>query len=70
MSSMIFSGFMVLSSPLIGFISDCLKVSDRFYESMKTDLSRLEREFYTPEPISRTGNYYPRSTRPNSINRG
>merc|ERR1711953_413292 len=36
------------------------EVSDRFYESMKTDLSRLEREFYTPEPISRTGNYYPR----------
>merc|ERR1711988_900978 len=36
------------------------EVSDRFYDSMKTDLSRLQREFYTPEPISITGNYYPR----------
>jgi len=36
------------------------EVTDRFYDSMKTDLSRLQREFYTPEPISRTGNYYPR----------
>merc|ERR1712062_271137 len=36
------------------------EISDRFYESMKTDLGRLRREFYTPEPISLTGNYYPR----------
>ena len=50
----------ILSSPLIVFLFDCFKISDRFYESMKTDLSRLRREFYTPEPISLTGNYYPR----------
>merc|ERR1711874_438690 len=36
------------------------EISDRFYESMKTDLGRLRREFYTPEPTSLTGNYYPR----------
>merc|ERR1712193_114581 len=36
------------------------EISDRFYESMKTDLGRLRREFYTPEPILMTGNYYPR----------
>ena len=50
----------ILSSPLIVFLFDCFKISDRFYESMKTDLGRLRREFYTPEPISLTGNYYPR----------
>merc|ERR1712002_323888 len=31
-----------------------------FYTSLSTDLGRLSREFYTPEPISRTGNYWPR----------
>ena len=50
----------ILCSPLIVFLFDCFKISDRFYESMKTDLGRLRREFYTPEPISLTGNYYPR----------
>ena len=50
----------ILSSLLIVFLFDCFKISDRFYESMKTDLGRLRREFYTPEPISLTGNYYPR----------
>ena len=52
----------IRSSPLIVFLFDCFKISDRFYESMKTDLGRLRREFYTPEPISLTGNYYPRYT--------
>merc|ERR1712013_497610 len=28
--------------------------------SMQVDLPRFAREFYTPEPISVTGNYYPR----------
>merc|ERR1712038_2078670 len=29
-------------------------------QAMNTDMGRLSREFYTPEPISQTGNYYPR----------
>merc|ERR1712001_577198 len=33
---------------------------DEFYQAMNTDMGRLAREFYTPEPISQTGNYYPR----------
>ena len=37
-----------------------LQVSNEFYNSLSTDLGRLSREFYTPEPISRTGNYWPR----------
>merc|ERR1711884_99680 len=37
------------------------EVSDEFYQAMNTDMGRLAREFYTPEPISLTGNYYPRS---------
>merc|ERR1712223_379364 len=36
------------------------EVSDEFYQAMNTDMGRLAREFYTPEPISQTGNYYPR----------
>merc|ERR1712109_56845 len=35
------------------------EVSDEFYQAMNTDMGRLSREFYTPEPISQTGNYYP-----------
>merc|ERR1711862_1063262 len=29
-------------------------------EALKADGARFAREFYTPEPISMTGNYYPR----------
>merc|ERR1712098_95491 len=29
-------------------------------KSIQVDLPRFAREFYTPEPISVTGNYYPR----------
>eukprot|EP00092_Neocalanus_flemingeri_P106438 GFUD01136572.1.p1 GENE.GFUD01136572.1~~GFUD01136572.1.p1 ORF type:complete len:119 (-),score=23.59 GFUD01136572.1:121-435(-) len=36
------------------------ELSDRMFNAMKVDRNRFEREFYTPEPISRTGNYYPR----------
>merc|ERR550532_2306098 len=37
-----------------------LRGSSEFYSAMNTDLNRLVREFYTPEPIRMTGNYYPR----------
>merc|ERR1711868_223549 len=36
------------------------EVSDQYYASIGTDIRRLEREFYSPAPISKTGNYYPR----------
>merc|ERR1712119_184623 len=36
------------------------ELSDRLYDAMNTDRNRFQREFFTPEPISRTGNYYPR----------
>merc|ERR1711899_666675 len=52
-------------SSTIEYNSSCSKratseVSDEFYQAMNTDMGRLAREFYTPEPISQTGNYYPR----------
>merc|ERR1712020_758786 len=36
------------------------EVSNEFYTAMNTDLDRLNREFYYPQPIKETGNYYPR----------
>merc|ERR1711970_931576 len=36
------------------------ELSDKLYKSLNTDRYRFQREFYTPEPISRTGHYYPR----------
>merc|ERR1712236_37071 len=36
------------------------ELSDKLYNSLNTDRYRFQREFYTPEPISRTGHYYPR----------
>eukprot|EP00092_Neocalanus_flemingeri_P031339 GFUD01034035.1.p1 GENE.GFUD01034035.1~~GFUD01034035.1.p1 ORF type:complete len:120 (+),score=22.55 GFUD01034035.1:45-362(+) len=36
------------------------QLSDRMYDALKVDRNRFQREFFTPEPISRTGNYYPR----------
>merc|ERR1711910_144756 len=36
------------------------EVSNEFYTAMNTDLDRLNREFYYPQPINVTGNYYPR----------
>jgi len=36
------------------------ELTDQLFNAMKTDRNRFEREFYTPEPISKTGNYYPR----------
>merc|ERR1711936_962178 len=35
------------------------ELSDKLYKSSNTDRYRFQREFYTPEPISRTGHYYP-----------
>ena len=37
-----------------------IQVQDEYYNTLRTDVYRLEREFYYPEPISKTGNYYPR----------
>merc|ERR1712105_348089 len=36
------------------------QMSDQLFDSLKVDRPRFAREFYTPEPISITGNYYPR----------
>merc|ERR1712215_28968 len=38
------------------------ELSDKLYNSLNTDRYRFQREFYTPEPISRTGHYYPSKT--------
>ena len=35
-------------------------MSDELYDALQVDRPRLGREFFTPEPISITGNYYPR----------
>jgi len=36
------------------------QMPDELFSSMQVDRPRFVREFYTPEPISITGNYYPR----------
>eukprot|EP00092_Neocalanus_flemingeri_P055591 GFUD01065754.1.p1 GENE.GFUD01065754.1~~GFUD01065754.1.p1 ORF type:complete len:104 (-),score=16.38 GFUD01065754.1:602-913(-) len=36
------------------------QLTDEMYDALKVDRNRFQREFFTPEPISRTGNYYPR----------
>merc|ERR1712055_12139 len=36
------------------------QMPEELLSSMQVDLPRFAREFYTPEPISVTGNYYPR----------
>merc|ERR1711942_105704 len=36
------------------------QMPEELLTSMQGDLPRFAREFYTPEPISVTGNYYPR----------
>merc|ERR1712013_539143 len=36
------------------------QMPEELLSSMQADLPRFAREFYTPEPISVTGNYYPR----------
>jgi hypothetical protein len=44
--------------------SEVSELDELFYTSMcmsDRDKIRLGREFYTPEPISLSGNYYPRS---------
>merc|ERR1711942_649212 len=43
-------------------IRDCFRIQipEELLTSMHVDLPRFAREFYTPEPISVTGNYYPR----------
>merc|ERR1712098_743410 len=32
----------------------------QMFSALKVDQGRMAREFFTPEPISMTGNYYPR----------
>jgi len=34
--------------------------SDELFDALNVDKMRFGREFFTPEPISMTGNYYPR----------
>jgi len=36
------------------------QMPEELFNSMQVDRNRFAREFYTPEPISMTGNYYPR----------
>merc|ERR1712029_913768 len=59
------SSFSFSSTTSSSYESDrCMRatseVSDQYYASIGTDIGRLEREFYSPAPISKTGNYYPR----------
>ena len=37
--------------------------SDELFDALNVDKMRFGREFFTPEPISMTGNYYPRYVR-------
>jgi len=36
------------------------ELSSLFYSSLGVDRDRITREFFTPQPIGWTGNYYPR----------
>ena len=45
------------SLPRMASISD---QSLQMFSALKVDQGRMSREFFTPEPISMTGNYYPR----------